>query len=212
MSGPIDGVLCLHNAFRRDMLQIDQAACRLARSEQDLSPILDRFHVMGEVLEYHAKGEEEAVFPAVNAFDPLLTTTYIMDHRELDRLVSGLESMRNAPDDLTAARETAALNQHLRLHLDKEDAFLYPLLRERLPAPAQASMVGHMSASVPPDKFPQLVQWLFPLLELQERAVMAGVWQSLMPAEVFGKARGLVRKAVGEDWEDLVRRLPGVDQ
>ena len=70
-------------------------------------------------------------------------------------------------------------------------------------------MVGHMSASVPPDKFPQLVQWLFPLLELQERAVMAGVWQSLMPAEVFGKARGLVRKAVGEDWEDLVRGCGG---
>jgi hypothetical protein len=68
MSGPIDAVLCLHNAFRRDMLQIDQAACSVARKEGDISQILNRFHVMGEILDHHAKGEEEAAFPEINGF------------------------------------------------------------------------------------------------------------------------------------------------
>jgi hemerythrin-like domain-containing protein len=211
MSGPIDAVLCIHNAFRRDMLQIDEAAYQMARKEGDISQILNRFQVMGEILEHHARGEEEAVFPAVNEFAPLVTNTYVMDHRELDRMVIGLELLRNDPDDLTAARETAAMNQHLRLHLDKEDKFIYPLLREHLSGPAQISMIGHMSGSVPADKFPMLVQWLFPLLVLEERAVMAGVWKALMPAEVFEKLKPLIRRAVSAEWDDLVRRLPGME-
>lgn len=212
MSGPIDGVLCFHNAFRRDMLQIDGAAYELARGEGDLSHILDRFQVLGEFLDYHARGEEAAVFPAVNGIAPLITNTYVMDHRELDRLVSGIELLRNDPDDLIAARETAAMNQHLRLHLDKEDTFLYPLLRQNLSGPEQASMIGHMSRSVPPEKAPSLVDWLFPLLDLEEQAVMTGVWKVLMPPEVFEKYKLLIRKAVAGDWDDLVRRSPGLEQ
>jgi hypothetical protein len=125
-------------------------------------------------------------------------------------LTNGLELLRNAPGDLSAARETAAMNQHLRPHLDKEGAFICPLLREHLPAPAQASMVGHMSGSVPPEKFPVLVQWLFPLLDLEERAVMAGVWKTLMPPQVFENIKPLIRKTLAGEWDDLVRRLPGL--
>jgi iron-sulfur cluster repair protein YtfE (RIC family) len=211
MTGPIDAVLCVHNAFRRDMLQIDDEAFKIARNEGDISRILNKFHIMGEILQYHAKGEEEAVFPAANELSSLFSNTYVMDHRELDRLVSGLEQLRSDPDDLTAARETAAMNQHLRLHLVKEDIFLYPLLRERLSIPAQAKIVGHMTGSIPEDRSQMFVQWLFPLLKLDERATMAGVLKELMPPEVFVKTRSLIQKAVAEEWDDLVRRLPGLE-
>jgi iron-sulfur cluster repair protein YtfE (RIC family) len=211
MAGPIDGVQCMHNAFRRDMLQIDEAAYATARSEGDLSKILDRFHTMGEILEVHAKGEEVAAFPAINALAPQFSDTYVMDHRELDRLTSGLELLKGDPDELTAARETAAMNQHLRLHLEKEDRFLYPLLRQRLSVPEQASMVGRMSGGVPPEKAPVLVNWLYPLLDPGERATMTGVWKLLMPPNVFEIHRSLIRKAIGSEWDDLVRRMPGLE-
>lgn len=213
MTGPIDGVLCVHNAFRRDMLQIDQEAYKLVGSEGDISQILDRLHIMGEILDFHARGEEEAVFPAVDDSVPLLTKTYIMDHRELDRLVSGLELLRHGPDNLTAARETAALNQHLRLHLDKEDAFLYPLLREHLSMPAQFSMIGHMSGSIPAEKSPMFVQWMFPLINLEERVIMAGIWKVLMPPDIFEMHKSLIRKAIpSPEWDELVRRSPDLKQ
>jgi hemerythrin-like domain-containing protein len=211
MSGPIDAVQCLHNAFRRDMLQIDEAAYEMARREGDISQILNRFHVMGEILDYHAKGEEAAAFPAINGTASQFADTYVMDHRELDRLVSGLELLRNDLDELVASRETAAMNQHLRLHLNKEDKFMYPLLRTRLSAAEQASMVGRMSGGVPPEKAPMLVNWLYPLLDPGERAVMTGVWMLLMPPEVFEKHRSLIRKTIGVEWDDLVRRLPELE-
>ena len=93
-----------------------------------MTPYFDRLQIIGEVLDYHARGEEAAVFPAVDNIAPFLAKAYILDHRELDSMVHGLEAIHKAPDPLTAARATAVLNSHLRIHLDKEDVHLYPIL------------------------------------------------------------------------------------
>ena len=156
MSGPIDIVLCVHNAFRRDTLEIDDAAFKAARSGGDITRVLDRLHTTGEFLGYHAKGEEEAVFPAVDKLTPLVAKAYLLDHRELDTMVTGLEAMRTAPDALTAARATAVLNAHLRIHLNKEDAHLYPILRERTTENEQASIVGRWQGMCPLIEIPLL--------------------------------------------------------
>ena len=208
MSGPIDVVRCFHNAFRRDIFQIDDSVFKIARNSGDLSPILDRLHVMDEVLDYHARGEEAAVFPAVDNVAPLVAKAHLMDHRELDAMVSGLEAMRKAPDPLAAARATAVLNSHLRIHLDKEDTYLYPILRERTTENEQASIVGLMSKKVPPEKFPNLIQWLFPLLDLEDQVVVTKGWSTLMPLQVFAGVKPLIKKAVAENWAKLTLRIP----
>jgi iron-sulfur cluster repair protein YtfE (RIC family) len=211
LSGPIDIVRSIHNAFRRDIFQIDDLVSKAARGGGDLTAVLNRFHIMDEVLDYHAKGEEAAVFPAVDKVTPLVTEAYIMDHRELDTMVSGLEAMRRTPDPLTAARATAVLASHLRIHLGKEDALLYPILRERTTESEQASIVGLMSKKVPPDRFPTLVQWLFPLLDFDDRVVITKGWMTLMPPLVFAGLKPLIRKIVAENWVELARRIPGLD-
>ncbi len=60
MSSPIDVVLCFHNAFRRDMAEIDYQVLNIAQHGGNLLPVLDRLHVMDEILDYHARGEEAA--------------------------------------------------------------------------------------------------------------------------------------------------------
>ena len=201
-------VRCFHNAFRGDIFQIDDSVFKIARNGGDLSPILDRLHVMDEVLDYHARGEEAAVFPAVDNVAPLVAKAYLMDHRELDAMVSGLEAMRKAPDPLATARATAVLNSHLRIHLDKEDTHLYPILRERTTENEQASIVGLMSKKVPPEKFPTLIQWLFPLLDLEDQVVVTKGWATLMPLQVFAGVKPLIKKAVAENWAKLTLRIP----
>ena len=197
----------LHNAFRRDIFQIDEAVFKIARGGGDLTVVLDRFHVMG-VLDYHAKGEEEAVFPAVDKVAPLVAQAYLMDHRELDNMVSGLEAIRKNPDPLVTARATAVLNSHLRIHLDKEDAQLYPILRERTTESEQASIVGVMSKKVPPDRFPTLVQWLFPLLDFEDQLAVTKGWMTLMPPQVFAVVKPLIKQSVAENWVKLTQLTP----
>jgi iron-sulfur cluster repair protein YtfE (RIC family) len=210
LSGPLDVVRSLHNAFRRDVFEVDDSVFRMARDGGDLTLALDRLHVLAEVLDYHARGEEAAVFPAVDKVAPFVAKAYIMDHRELDMMVGRLEAMRENPVPLATARATAVLNSHLRIHLGKEDAYVYPLLAERTTESDQASIVGLMSKSVPPDKFPILVQWLFPLLELEDRVVVTKTWMTLMPPQVFDGIKPLIKRTIGEDWVDLARRIPGL--
>jgi iron-sulfur cluster repair protein YtfE (RIC family) len=208
LSGPIDIVHSLHNAFRRDSFQIDDATFSIARAGGDLTPVLDRFHIMGEVLDYHARGEEEAVFPAVDKVAPLVAEAYLMDHRELDNMVSVLEAMRKSPDPLATARATAMLNSHLRIHLDKEDAHLYRILRERTTESEQVSIVGIMSKKVPPDRFPTLAKWLFPMLDFEDQLVITKGWTTLMPPQIFAVVKPLIKQNVGENWVKLTQLIP----
>ena len=209
MAGPIDLVLAIHNAFRRDMFQIDDAAYKIARSGGDLLPVLNRLRMMAEFLDYHAKGEEAAVFPAVDNLAPLVARAYFHDHRELDTMVEGLEEVEKAPDALTAARGTAALTAHLRIHLEKEDLYVYPILREGTTMDDQAAVVGTMAKEVPPNRSPNLIGWLFPLLSLDDRVVAVNVWRNLLPPPVFSGMKPLIQQAVGATgWAGLMSRIP----
>ena len=208
---PIDIVHYFHNAFRRDMMEIDEAALMAARNGGDFAPILDRFHITGEILDYHARGEEEAVFPAIEKLAPFLAKTYIIDHRELDSMVAGLEAMRTSPNPLTVARATAVLNSHLKIHLYKEDVHLYPILRERTIIDDQVPIVGLMARKMPPEKTPTFVRWLFPLLGDEDRAIVTRGWMNLMPPQIFSGLKPLIREAVDKDWVELTLRVPGLD-
>ena len=167
--------------------------------------------MMNEILDYHARSEEAAVFPAVEKVAPQVARAYLMDHRELDTMVNGLETMRKSPDPLTTARATAVLGAHLRIHLYKEDAHLYPILTERTTENEQASIGVLMSRSVPPDKFPTMIQWLFPLLDLGDQGAVARGWMTLMPPQVFAGIKPSIEKAVGGNWVKLTGLVPELE-
>ena len=175
-----------------------------------MSPVLDRLHVMDEILDYHARGEEAAVFPAVDNVAPLVARAYLMDHRELDKMVDTLKTihLQKSPDPLLAARATAVLNSHLRIHLDKEDAHLYPILREKTTISQQVSIIGIMSSKIPPDRFPAAIKWLFPLLSLSDQVVVTKGWMTLMPPQVFANVKPLIKSTVAEGWETITQRIP----
>jgi iron-sulfur cluster repair protein YtfE (RIC family) len=211
LSGAIDIVHAIHNAFRRDLFQIDTSAFKLARTGGDFTPIFDRLHLVAEILDYHAQGEEAAVFPAVDKLTPLVAQAYFLDHRELDTMVDRLEMMRKKPDPLITARATAVLKSHLRIHLDKEDVHLYPILRERTTQSEQVSIGRMMSGKVPPERFPAMVQWLLPLLDFDDRVVITEGWMKLMPPQVFAGLKPLMKKIMADDWVKLTQRIPNLD-
>ena len=210
MTGPLDAVTAIHNAFRRDISAIDAAALELARGRPGLQSQLDRFRFFNEILAWHARGEESAVFPALDRVAPLVAEPYITDHRGLDAASDALSAAVVAGDALATARASAAFKFHLDIHLRQEDAHVYRLLRERLAAPDQANVVSTMSASVPQDRFPDVVAWLYPLLGINDRENMTRIWQTVLPASVFAGLAQLIRKAIGDDWAELTSRIPSL--
>ena len=210
MSSPIDVVLCFHNAFRRDIAQIDSSVLNIAKNGGNPSSVLNRLHAMDEILDYHARGEEAAVFPAVDNVAPLVAKAYLMDHRELDKMVENLETLllQKSPDPLLASRATAVLNSHLRIHLDKEDAHLYPILREKTTFSQQVAMGGIMSSKIPSDRFPAAIAWLFPMLDLNDQVTVTRGWMTLMPTQIFANIKPLIKGAVAEGWGAIAQKIP----
>jgi hypothetical protein len=208
MAQPLDAIMAIHNAFRRDMAGIDAAALGSARGKPGLAPAVERFRFFNEVLVWHAHGEELAIFPALEGVAPLIAEAYVRDHRGLDAAFDALSAAVSAHDALETARATAAFKFHLDLHLDKEDAHVYRLIRERVSMPDQGKAVGVMSSTVPQDRFPEVIAWLFPLLGQDDRENMTRIWQMVMPPPGFEAVKLLIHKAIGDDWAELTRRIP----
>jgi hemerythrin HHE cation binding domain-containing protein len=211
MAGPIDAVLAIHNAFRQDMKLIDLAALGSAQGQPGLEATVERFRFMNEVLEWHAHGEELAIFPALEAVAPSVAEAYEKDHRALDAAFAALQNAVSVHDSLETARATAAFKYFLDVHLYKEDTHLYRIIKERVPVPDQGQAVGVMASTVPQDRFPELVAWMFPLLGNDDRENMTRIWQMVMPADVFAGACTLVAQAIGDDWAELARRIPELE-
>ena len=208
MTGPLDAVTAIHNAFRRDMEGIDMAALESARGKPGLAPAVERFRFFNEVLVWHANGEELAIFPAVEGVAPSVAEAYERDHRGLDAAFDALSAAVSARDALETARATAAFKFHLDIHLGKEDAHLYRLMRERVPVPDQVKAVSTMASTVPQERFPEVIAWMFPLLGHDDRENMTRIWQMVMPPPVFSVVRQLIQNAIGDDWAELTRRIP----
>jgi hypothetical protein len=208
MAGPLDAVTAIHNAFRRDMEGIDAAALDSARGIAGRAATVERFRFFNEVLVWHAHGEELAIFPVLEGVAPSVAEAYERDHRGLDAAFDALSAAVSSRDALETARASAAFKFHLDIHLDKEDAHLYRLIRERVSVPDQGKAVGVMASTVPQDRFPELIAWMFPLLGHDDRENMTLIWQMVMPAPAFAGAKQLIQKAIGDDWAELTRRIP----
>jgi len=210
MAQPLDVIMAFHNAFRRDMATIDTAALAWARGQNGLDGTIERYRFFNEILIWHATGEEKEIYPLLEGVAPLVAEAYVMDHHGLDAAGEGLHTAFASGDPLQTARAAAAFKFHLDLHLKKEDAHLYRLFRERVPMPEQGQAVGRMSSHVPQERFPEVVAWLFPLLEIDDRENTTRIFQSALPAPAFVGVKALIRQAVGDGWAELVARIPAL--
>ena len=209
MAEPLDAIMAFHNAFRRDMSMIDAAALDLAHGKPGLEA-LERFRFFNEILVWHAHGEELAIFPALEAVVPSVAEAYIRDHHGLDAAFDALDAAVASQDALETARASAAFKFHLDIHLAKEDAHVYRLIRERVSMADQGKAVGLMATTVPQDRSPEVIAWLYPLLGDDDRENMTRIWQMVMPPPVFAGAAQLIRQAIPDGWAELARRVPGL--
>jgi hemerythrin-like domain-containing protein len=208
MTEPVDAIRAFHNAFRNDIKHIDAAAFAAAQGKEGQDAIIERFRFFNEILVWHASGEEAAVFPAVERVAPLVAEAYVIDHRGLDAAFDELSQSYAAHDPLKTARATAVFRFHLAIHLDKEDTHLYRIFRERIPLAEQGKVVGIMASKIPPERFQEVVAWLFPLIGNDDRENMTRIFQVMLPPPAFAGVKELIKKTVGPEWAELTRRIP----
>jgi hypothetical protein len=208
MAEPLDAIMAIHNAFRHDMRIIDTAALETARGKPGLASTVERFRFLNEVLVWHAHGEEIAIFPTLEAVVPSVAEAYLLDHHGLDAAFEAMDKAYSVGDVLETARTSAAFKFHLEIHLAKEDTHLYRLVKERVPVPELVKALTTMSSTVPQERFPEVIAWMFPLIDLDDRENMTRIWQMVMPPPGFAQVKQLIQKAIGNDWAELTQRIP----
>ena len=211
MAVPLDAIRAIHNAFRKDMAAMDAAAYTAARGHGSPGVVLKGYTFFNEVLVWHAEGEEENVFPALENVAPLVAEAYERDHRGLDSVFESLNRAVNTSDTLAIARATAVFDFHLGIHLNKEEAHLYRIFNERISMLNQGAIIGKMAQKIPQERFPEVVSWLYPLIGPDDRENMTRIWQQALPKPVFTMVTKLIQAAIGNDWAELTRRIPELD-
>jgi hemerythrin-like domain-containing protein len=208
MPEPFDIIRAYHNAFRKDLKNIDEAALEAAKGKEGLSRSIERFEFFNEMLVWHARGEELSVFPMLDNVTPLVAEAYLKDHRGLDRAYDALSKSYSEGDLLQTARATAAFRFHSDLHLYKEDAHLYRIFKERISLTDQWKALGVIASQVPRERFSEMVEWMFPLIGLDDRENMVRVFEIRLPAPSFEETKELIKTAIGNDWAELKQRIP----
>ena len=208
MAVPLDAIRAFHNGFRKDMAAMDATADSAARGLGKLDLVLRRYAFFNEMLAWHASGEEEYVFPALESVAPLVAEAYERDHRGLDSLSESLTKSVIASDTVAIVRATAAFDFHLRMHLNKEEAHLYRIFNEKIPLPNQGAIIGRIANKIPQSRHPEVVAWLYPLIGPNDRENMTRIWQQVLPKPEFAATTKVIQAAIGNDWLELASRIP----
>jgi hypothetical protein len=208
MAVPLDAIRAIHNAFRKDIAAIDSAAYDAALGFGNLDLLSKRYTFLGEILDWHAKGEEEYVFPALENVAPLVAEAYQLDHRGLDTLSESLSKAVKDLNTLRIARSTSAFHFFLNHHLDSEEAHLYRIFNERISLKDQGVIAGKMAQKIPQERFSEAVAWLYPLIGLNDRENMIRIWQRTLPEQAYEKAVQLIKASIPDDWSELTSRIP----
>jgi hypothetical protein len=69
-----------------------------------------------------------------------------------------------------------------------------------------------MSSKIPPERFPTLIQWLLPLLDIGDQVTVTKIWMSLMPPQVFVNVKQLIKKNVAQNWAEITQQIPGLSE
>ena len=86
MVTPLDVIPSFHRALRNDMRIIDDTAYEAAAGDGNLAPTVERLRFFSEILKWHADGEDELVFPAMDKVAPLVAENLRPRFRPLAKL------------------------------------------------------------------------------------------------------------------------------
>lgn len=111
-------------------------------------------------------------------------------------------------DAIAIARAASSFNFFLTFHLNKEDAHLYKIFDEKVSISDQWPIIGKISQGIPRERIPEVVSWLFPLIEIRDRENMVRIYQKFLPAPALTGVIQLIKSAIGDDWAELTSRIP----
>ncbi len=159
MAGPLAAISFIHNPMRRDLKEVATEAHELGAERESEGPteeliqLQQRYRLWRRVLEVHEDGEEQFLFPALDAAAPGTSEAYREAHKRVATARADVAAALDEGDTHQVHGLLHRLEHELNDHLDQEEQELLPLAEQHLSQPDQAAIAGKMGAHVPSDFF-----------------------------------------------------------
>jgi hypothetical protein len=214
MPGPIDSLRFVHAALCVEADAFERNV-REAANPADVAPLHKGFGILAEISEYHTRGEEIGLFPALKERSADIDTTYLYDHEDERAMFLEIQDNLAASsrgDEKALARlkrQSVAFNEHLQTHVRKENELILPYVSKNFSPPEQGAMLQKILSTIPQDAMSWAVPWVVErqlpdAAEAYVRALMGA-----MPPPVFEAAKGWIREGCSEARvADLQSRIP----
>lgn len=220
MAAPMNGFRYIHKAIRHELDALETLAGNVDGDAPRVSTFTQRVDFLREVVELHAAGEDEVMYPALDSRVPQVTRAYALDHQyerkiftEIGATLSQLARVSAGAQRDELARQlnqrVTALNATLSLHIWKEEEQLLPLMDAHFSVEEQGAMAGRIVSHIPPEMMRPLMPWMLNALTLDEREdMLRTLMRTLPPEALHGLSAGLKSHFPSADWAALVGRLP----
>jgi hemerythrin-like domain-containing protein len=215
VSGPMTIYLLMHSAIEREMAHLENLSADLSPSDAaGLTELAERVAFLRETLLAHEAAEERVMFPALENRHPLITASYRYDHEhygpngfdlfqaDLAALVSG-NGTGSVEIPRRLHRTAVALNEHLRLHIAKENELLVPALEREFDVDELSEILTGMRAEVGPELMGRIVVWMFRDQGTAERLAMVQTLEMLLPSEAFAGITSRFGEIDPDGWAQL---------
>jgi len=212
----------IHKALRAALFDATVLVARTEFADPDEATVAARtVATVLDVLDSHARHEEEFVMPVAARHAPALVAALETDHGRLEGLQAELRALLpRTCSEVTAEREAAGqllgraltllVADHLR-HMDREETEAMPVLWAHLTEEELDAMDGQIRAAVPPQQMPVMMRLMLPTMTTAENARLLSAARAQMPPPVFAQLSGLAREVLGpERWARTARRV-GLD-
>lgn len=221
---PMTMYLLVHDAIRREAAALEVVAAELDVDDHEgAGTLAERVAWFHRATRVHEATEEGVLFPALEARYPALAEAYVFDHDHLgehsfDVMTDHLAALarpeegvdRRTPLTLVG-RAAIALNEHLWLHIEKENELLVGRVREEMTIDEQVAVASGMGQAVPEDLRGELTAWMYRHQSMDDRETMLRVLSTTLPPPAFaGVVTALAAASPPDEWAALATRVPGL--
>ncbi|XAR72331.1 Ubiquitin--protein ligase [Bertholletia excelsa] len=168
LAHPIDEILHWHDAIKRELSDITEAARRMRSSEDfsSLSAFNKRLQFIAEVCVFHSIAEDEVIFPAVDA-EICFAQEHAEEESQFNKFRCLIETIESAGANSSSAEFYEKLSSHadhimdtIQKHFNNEEIQVLPLARRHFSPKRQRELLYQSLCVMPLRLIERVLPWL----------------------------------------------------
>jgi Hemerythrin HHE cation binding domain len=198
----------IHKGIRSELFSITVDAGRLDPGVgSERVAMARRVTDLAELLESHARHEDDAIQPALEIHEAALAEQVERDHVTLERRFYRVVSLaEELADEVTVPARHAANELYLGLasftcaylaHQDVEERVIMPALERAIGVEAVVAIHGAIVGSIPPAEMADTLAKMLPAMNIDDRVELLGGMKMGAPPEAFAGIVAVANEVIG---------------